>query len=1090
MKLKRRLIVVFVIVSIFLLSYNSVLAANMSDFIKGVEYTEEFKEYLKLSEEERKNVVQPPIFEILETKAETKNPFNLLRMVGSSINARYTLKDVIPNNMIIKNQWKTNDCWAFASLSSLETYLALNNTDTSKVYDFSERHMNYSMVRAFANDEINENGLNRKPLDGGTWEIATAYLTSGLGPIEESDMPNQKTSEVIDISEIQNKEVTGQVYDTISFPTYTGTEDTTSLRQQMKEHIMNYGSIGACIHGAQPVLKTTCYNNSTGALYCSDPETCTIDHAVSIVGWDDNYDINNFNEGNRPQNNGAWIIRNSWGEKIELTLEEMKEELFNSNKAYCIENGWESAEDIPADTVKTIFENNGYTIEDDTAIMNVGDNGFMYISYEDINIYKSLFGITNSSDSVDYDNIYQYNNYGVNGKITIGNSKIYLGNIFNKQTSETEYLTQVSLYTPESCTCKVYVNVNGTSMEKANLQQISLKAGDTETIGAGYHTLEFLEPLEIQNSSFSVVIEMQGTREDEISFGVENNISDSVYDVVQVEEGKCFLSFGDFFESNQWLDMSQLDQIGAVNSDSTIKAFTVNEIVDNSLRDIQITNPPDKTAYFIGENFDDSGMQVTANYNNGESKVITDYNITNGTNLQKDQTSVTISYGDKTVTQPITVEENVVTSIRIKEAPTKLNYKAGEDFDKTGMVVEAVYKDGTTVEITDYTIEDGTNLKNGQTSVTISFEGKSVVQAITIESNALQSIVVKKAPDKINYVAGQDFDKTGMVVEAIYEDGTTIEITDYTIENGSNLTKDQTSVTIKFEDKTTTQNISVEEKTIVSISISKLPDKTTYIQNKEDLDLTGGSIVVVYNDGEEEEILMNSNQVEAIGFSNEKAGKVTITLVYQSKTVEFDVEIEEEVIQEEDAVNSDLTNAKCNVEKVQSYAFTDGTDNNYAIVEILVDGIIRNLNNDSYEYYYYLSPNQFEEEIDGWIQIKEVQSDNDKIKFKIDTRDIKNIEEISKSNVLYLYIKEVVTKGGNKSVAISNSMLVESNIKVEEYVDYKPYQNSNDSTDTTIATGTIPQAGTSVIVLVSIIIIAVVTIGLYIKYRKLNKYLK
>ena len=36
-------------------------------------------------------------------------------------------------------------------------------------------------------------------------------------------------------------------------------------------------------------------------------------HAVCIIGWDDNYSADNFNEGHRPPADGAWIVKNSWG---------------------------------------------------------------------------------------------------------------------------------------------------------------------------------------------------------------------------------------------------------------------------------------------------------------------------------------------------------------------------------------------------------------------------------------------------------------------------------------------------------------------------------------------------------------------------------------------------------------------------------------------------------------------------------------------------------------------------------------------------------------------------------------------------------
>ena len=60
-------------------------------------------------------------------------------MLKSSLNAQYSLKSVIANNLVIKNQQQTNSCWAFAALSSLETNLALadyKKGNTSKVYDF------------------------------------------------------------------------------------------------------------------------------------------------------------------------------------------------------------------------------------------------------------------------------------------------------------------------------------------------------------------------------------------------------------------------------------------------------------------------------------------------------------------------------------------------------------------------------------------------------------------------------------------------------------------------------------------------------------------------------------------------------------------------------------------------------------------------------------------------------------------------------------------------------------------------------------------------------------------------------------------
>ena len=86
------------------------------------------------------------------------------------------------------------------------------------------------------------------------------------------------------------------------------------------------------------------------------------------------------------------------------------------------------------------------------------------------------------------------------------------------------------------------------------------------------------------------------------------------------------------------------------------------EAAINKLTGITITTPPTKTAYVVGENFDKTGMVVTATYEDSSTAPITDYTITNGTALTAGQTTVTISYTEnmitKTATVTITVHEH------------------------------------------------------------------------------------------------------------------------------------------------------------------------------------------------------------------------------------------------------------------------------------------------------------------------------------------------------------------------------------------------------------------------------------------------
>ena len=1106
-KLKRICIISMVLVVILISLLNvKIFAIDNENVLQQEEYSEEFKRWLELPEEERKKVMMPRPYEIKNTNVQYRSPLYMAKMVKASMNGRYSLKDQIPANLVIKDQKSTNSCWAFATVSALETNLAIANlkkgTNLSKVYDFSERHIEYFTSKTFSNGEINVHGYNREVGDGGSQYIAQSYLTNGSGAILEVEMPFENNEDKIDISKIQNKTVSSEVYDTVEFPSYRNETDENKVQimNRIKQHIQNYGSVYATLHGSSANMNSKCYNNDTGAKYCNNEYIHSFDHAVSIIGWDDNYSTSNFTEGNQPKSNGAWIVRNSWGElSEEWKVSELKDTIFTKYEAQCKNNGWNSAEEIPDSYLKEL----GYTVENDTAYIKYGDNGIIYVSYEDVNISKNMFGIEKATDTVNYDYIYQYDEfYPVGGVSSLKSNTVMLCNIFNKKTSGTEYLTQVSLYAPETYTCKVYVNPNGTSKSKDNLQLVTLKAGESETFNAGYHTIEFAEPIEIKSASFAVVIEVQGTNENTVAISLENkNASNKLWDNVKVEEEKCFLLIGNNLDdSSKWRDLGKLSETNAslTSGDSTIKAFTTTQLFDEKLESIEIATPPNKTSYFEGENFDKTGMVVKANYNSKNTPYIildnSSYDITDGNNLVAGQKSVTIAYEDKSVKQTINVEKNSVTEIKIKTPPTKIEYKEGENFDATGMAIEVTYKDGTSKEVTDYTIENGNNLKANQKQVTITYGEIKIEQNITVTENSLIEISVTKAPNKTKYVVGQNFDKTGMIVVGKYQDETTQEIVDYTIEDGINLAQGQTSVTIKYDEKTTSQEITVEEKSITQITISKMPSKTQYIQNKEELELAGGIIKVEYNDGTNEKIELTDEQVKVSGFDNSKIGKNMVTVTYQQKNTSFEVEI----IEEETAKNSDFDKASCMVNSAKYYTFTDKNSKEYLLINVTINDIVKDRDNDNYEYYYYLSSNTSDSNIENWVKIDGKQIENGKITFEINTQDVKNYEELANVNNLYLYIREVAIKGGNQTVVVSKAMEVDSEGKIETYLDNVKINNNNSNTnndnkkddkDNTTISGDLPKTGVRNILGV-VLVIAIIGGIAYIRYKYLSKYVK
>ena len=74
-----------------------------------------------------------------------------------------------------------------------------------------------------------------------------------------------------------------------------------------------------------------------------------------------------------------------------------------------------------------------------------------------------------------------------------------------------------------------------------------------------------------------------------------------------------------------------------------------------------------------------------------------------------------------------------VDHFEITTPPTKTVYKGGDKFDPTGMVVTAVYKDGTSEPITNYSIFHGDKLTKGQTAVTIQYDDGSGNSGIKVD---------------------------------------------------------------------------------------------------------------------------------------------------------------------------------------------------------------------------------------------------------------------------------------------------------------------------------------------------------------------
>lgn len=75
--------------------------------------------------------------------------------------------------------------------------------------------------------------------------------------------------------------------------------------------------------------------------------------------------------------------------------------------------------------------------------------------------------------------------------------------------------------------------------------------------------------------------------------------------------------------------------------------------------------------------------------------------------------------------------------IEVTTPPRKVAYVEGESFDKTGMVVKAVYSDDTHTPVTDYTVSPAGALALGVTSVTVTYQTFTDTVPITVSKPSL-----------------------------------------------------------------------------------------------------------------------------------------------------------------------------------------------------------------------------------------------------------------------------------------------------------------------------------------------------------------
>ena len=256
---------------------------------------------LAIDENYEPTVMPSREYEHIDTPITNSNTRSRAR---SNLQAKYSSVD---NGFVtdVKNQGSNGNCWAYAACSVAESYL-IKHGMASKNIDLSEAHLTYYMYNNTGDPYSNTDGdrtivTSPKGYAGvGADPRAVELALSTFGLAEESGYPES----------LLNNGMSGtkaDQYNTKYLLTNSKlicSDNTQNYKDQIKQAIFDNGSVFATYYD-----QGNYYGNKNS--YYNPDKKNILNHAISIVGWDDNFDKTNFNS--QPTENGAWLIKNSWG---------------------------------------------------------------------------------------------------------------------------------------------------------------------------------------------------------------------------------------------------------------------------------------------------------------------------------------------------------------------------------------------------------------------------------------------------------------------------------------------------------------------------------------------------------------------------------------------------------------------------------------------------------------------------------------------------------------------------------------------------------------------------------------------------------
>ncbi len=454
--------------------------------------------------------------EVRETEEEVS-----LSSYGTNLGASYATKyDPRTTGKVsaVEDQGNTNTCWAFAAIAAMESNLIKKGYANSNI-NLSENHLAYFFYNR-QNDPLKNTKSDKNiPLSlswymrGGNSYAAGIHLASWSGVVKETVSEDDRTGayapKALAAGDCYKRDY---VVEDAIFYNYSV--------KNVKKAITQYGAVSAGIGMYIDFLSA-----DQTSYYCPYDVG---NHAVTIVGWDDNYSRSNFNSDYRPTSNGAWIVKNSYG-------------------------------------------------------TSVHEDGYMYVSYEDASLCEILafdMGTTATSGN----NNYQYDGNAAPYTLPLPSGITY-ANVFQAKASakgynETLDAVSVNLWTSGvKYTLQVYTGLTGSKPTSGKL--VLNQKGTLNN--AGYCRIDLNKTVTLTyGEKYSVVLKLSAADGGNVSIGVEApgvaSSQDSSGNTISWLQFKAGVGKkkGYIKVSGYWLDCGDIDdmgeRLGTLNL--RIKAFT------------------------------------------------------------------------------------------------------------------------------------------------------------------------------------------------------------------------------------------------------------------------------------------------------------------------------------------------------------------------------------------------------------------------------------------------------------------------------------------------------------------------------------